>query len=342
MGGIRFPRADRLAAALSLVLLCAAAPVRAAEPLRDAPVIWYADDRRNVTSEIAERDPNLIWNAINESMLRPVSRWTKPSRLVRHVGVLFGGDHVPPAADVNTLDEAPNSSWFTNRIGQFPMTSDDIFRGPVTDAGPDTTSIWTVVSAKTQGVTPGFNIRDGRGIQYVIKFDPPGYPDMSTAAGVIANRIFYAAGYNVPADVIVHFRRDQLVLGEHVQLKLPNGSRRTMTVQDLEQILAKVYSSQGRWRALASRWLAGRPLGPFSYTGRREDDPNDHVDHQQRRALRGLKSFAGWVNHFDTKELNSLDMLVDVDGRHFVRHYLIDLASTLGAGATGPTHEYGY
>src|SRR4029453_9409857 len=35
-----------------------------------------------------------------------------------------------PALNVKTLGEIPDSSWFTNRIGQHDMTVDDVLRGP--------------------------------------------------------------------------------------------------------------------------------------------------------------------------------------------------------------------
>src|SRR3954468_6223784 len=34
------------------------------------------------------------------------------------------------AVNVNTLDEVPDSSWFTNRIGRRPMPVSEILRGP--------------------------------------------------------------------------------------------------------------------------------------------------------------------------------------------------------------------
>src|SRR4029453_17109044 len=35
------------------------------------------------------------------------------------------------AQNINTIDEVPDSSWFTNRIGTKPLTIDEIVRGPV-------------------------------------------------------------------------------------------------------------------------------------------------------------------------------------------------------------------
>src|SRR5262249_40020612 len=90
------------------------------------------------------------------------------------------------------------------------------------------------------------------------------------------------------------------------------------------------------YRALASRLLAGRPLGPFSYSGRRRDDPEDLVPHELRRELRGLYVLAAWTNHADARGPNSLDMWVTEGGRSFVRHHLIDFGSSRG---WGPVHR---
>src|SRR6266545_4897153 len=41
------------------------------------------------------------------------------------------GEHsATRAVNVNTIDEVPDSTWFTNRIGRGPMPLDDIVRGP--------------------------------------------------------------------------------------------------------------------------------------------------------------------------------------------------------------------
>ena len=43
------------------------------------------------------------------------------------------------AKNVNTIDEVPDSSWFTNRIGTRALTADEVMRGPV--AGPGAGSV---------------------------------------------------------------------------------------------------------------------------------------------------------------------------------------------------------
>jgi hypothetical protein len=229
------------------------------------------------------------------------------------------------AANANTIGEVPDSSWFQNRHGMVPMSLSELTRGPDTGEGPSTEQPWLIIQAKTEGVTPGFRIRDARGDVYFIKFDPLENPEMSTAAEVISTKFFYAIGYNVPENYIAFFRRDDLRIDEKAKL----------TEADLDQLLKRVPRRRdGTYRALASKLLPGSPIGPFQYFGTRPDDPNDIFPHENRRELRGLRVFAAWLNHDDSRAINTLDMLAKEDGRHYVKHYLIDFGSTLGSGST--------
>ena len=65
---------------------------------------------------------------------------------------------------------------------------------------------------------------------------------------------------------------------------------------------------------MASRFIEGKLAGPFNYQGMRSDDPNDIVPHEDRRELRGLGVFAAWLNHHDTRAINSMDSLVVENG----------------------------
>ena len=98
-----------------------------------------------------------------------------------------------PSMGVNTLGEVPDSSWFTNRP---LLTTEELQRGARVHGGPQPP--FTVVAAKTEGVTPGFRIKDGRGLTYFIKVDRPANPEMATSADVLGALFLYAAGYNVP------------------------------------------------------------------------------------------------------------------------------------------------
>ena len=86
-----------------------------------------------------------------------------------------------PALNVNTLDEVPDSSWFTNRIGRQRMSRDELVRGPDRQSRPDIQD-WPIVSGKAEGVQPGFRVQDPEKHLWQIEFDPPSNPEMASAA----------------------------------------------------------------------------------------------------------------------------------------------------------------
>ena len=239
-----------------------------------------------------------------------------------------------PALNINTLGEVPDSSWFQNRHGKTRMSVEDLVRGPNTGSGPSMDGPWFVVGAKTEGITPGFRIRDSRGDVYFIKFDPPQNPEMATAAEVISTKFFHAMGYNVPENYLAFFTRQQLRADPKATITDATGRERQLEDADLDMILASVNKFQGgRYRAVASKQLQGVPLGPFQYHGNRPDDPDGYLCRRASpRASRDAR-FRAWLNHDDSRAINSLDMLVGQPGRRHVRHYLIDFGSTLGSGS---------
>ncbi len=115
-----------------------------------------------------------------------------------------GGD--PEVQNVNTLGEVPDSSWFTNRMSRRVLSVDETVRGPNQSDGPDQSATWVIVGAKTEGATPGLQIRDARGDVYFIKFDPLHWPQMATSAEIVGTKFFYAFGYHVPENYLVRWR----------------------------------------------------------------------------------------------------------------------------------------
>jgi hypothetical protein len=241
------------------------------------------------------------------------------------------------ALNATPLDEVRDSSWFTNRIGRRRLSAAEVRQGANRPLGPDLEQELVIVAGKSQGVTPGFTIQDARGDRYVIKPDPKLHPELATGADMIATRLFWALGYNVSEDYLVRLRPEQLRIGPKATVKLELGKRRPFTQQDLDIVLSKVAREpDGSIRVVASRFLAGKPLGPIPFLGLRKDDPNDVIRHEHRRELRGYKMFCAWLNHNDSREINSLDMYVEEDGRKFVKHYVIDLNATLGSASIFP------
>jgi hypothetical protein len=239
------------------------------------------------------------------------------------------------AQNVNTVDEVPDSSWYINRAGARPLTPEEVFRGPNTTTGP-AAGTWTVTSSKSDGVTPGFTIRDATGQRWFLKFDPPGYRGMATGTEVTVTKLMWALGYHVPENHIAYLHRDQLAIGEAATFTPPGGRRRAMRLDDIATLLARAdREPNGAYRVVASKALPGKPIGRIRFADTRPDDPNDLVPHQHRRELRGYGVFAAWLNHVDAKSINSLDTLVPDNGRSFVRHHLIDFGSSLGSGGVG-------
>jgi hypothetical protein len=235
------------------------------------------------------------------------------------------------ALDINTVDEVPDSSWYTNRSG---LTPELVAKGPSTTKGP-APGEWTVIASKSDGVSPGFTIKDKDGVIWFIKFDPKGFRAMTTGIEVTVTRLFWALGYYVPEDHISTLRVENLKIGEGAKFKTPAGQKRDMKFSDVEDMLKLVDRDPDKsYRVHASKALDGKVLGGFRMYGTRPDDPNDIYPHEHRRALRGYGVFAAWFNHVDAKSINSMDTLVTENGKSFVRHHLLDFSSTVGAGST--------
>lgn len=236
------------------------------------------------------------------------------------------------ALNVTHFDDVVNSAWFEHRNDRGDLSPEDIWRGPTTVTGPDTSRVLTVVAGKAQGISPGFTIRDARGDKYVVKFDPKGFLHLSSGAGVISNRLLYGAGFHVPEDYILVFDRARLEVDSEATIIGDDFIERSMTQADIDTILDRVDTlPNGLNLAVASRFVPGIPKGPFYFEGHRKDDPNDYYHHQYRRDLRGLYVVSSWINHVDMRFANTMDAYVEPG---YLRHYLIDFAATLGSGTT--------
>jgi len=175
-------------------------------------------------------------------------------------------------------------------------------------------------------------IEDGKKNRYLLKFDPSDYPELCSAADVIGSKFFYALGYFTPENYVVRFHREDLTIPRGATWRDASGRRHALTAEVVDRMLRlQPKSAAGTYRAMASRLVEGRVVGPFSYRGSRSDDPNDTIPHQDRRVLRGLRVFAAWLNHHDTRSINSMDTLVGPEGSQYLKHYLIDFGSILGS-----------
>ena len=312
MHGLRYP-------ALAAVAAIVAATSFPSAQTRPGPTFYADDPLKRIAdtqdaSGVQPRELSLTFDAIVNLFGRP------------------GAPLVGRAGNVNTIDEVPDSSWFTNRP---PLTAEQMERGPDDDRGP-AAGQWNV-TRKAMGASAGFTITDARGRRYFLKFDPPGEPELGTAAEAIVTRLFHALGYNVPQTNIATLRREDLAVAPDATVRTPDGGRRPMHRSDIDEQLRRAHPNpDGTYRVVAGSAAEGRPVEGFKYEGTRPDDPNDVVPHEHRRELRGLRVFSAWVSHTDAKAINSLDTVVTSGGRGYVRHHLIDFNAALGSAGIGP------
>ena len=278
------------------------------------------------------REYSYAYDLMDNSVVRPGTRAFDLALLARRIS-----GHPREAANVDANDQVRlPSTWWQPRAGFRPVTPEQMLAGPGPGSGP-VPGRWTIKHAKVQGITPGFQIEDAKGDKYLVKFDPVGNPELSTACDVIGSRLFWAAGYNVPDNCITVLHPDACDIAKDATYTDSRGHKRPITKEYIAQLLSHVAGSvDGGYRCSASRFLEGKPIGPYKYYGRRRDDPEDLVPHELRRELRGLWTLCAWTNHADSRGPNSLDTWVKMPGRSFVRHHLIDFSAILGAGANGP------
>ncbi|MGM0574415.1 MAG: hypothetical protein ACQEXJ_01600 [Myxococcota bacterium] len=322
-------RSDRrpgpIPALAALVLLAGTLVVGCAADLRRFPAeepMWEDPDRRPFLPKPEEYFSPFAWDAVDQTIFRPFTRLWKVER---------PGESV----NVNALGEVPDSSWFENRLGHRDMTVEEVAEGACGDDVLQPEGPWTVTSGKPGGANPGFVMEAADGRRYLLKFDGLEQPERATSADVIASRIYWALGYRAPCNATVFFPREILSLSDQATKEDSLGREVPLGSEDVEAILAMgVRTDDGRYRAVASRYLEGEPLGPWRYQGTRDDDPNDVIPHEDRRELRAGYVVASWINHFDTREQNTLAMFVRPDGEDgpgFVRHHMIDFGDSLGS-----------
>ena len=308
--------------------LFAIALLLSATSLHGVVAKFYPDDpitREPETRDAAkaeEWDIDLAWDLAMNLFTRP-------------------GDVTPNvrSKNINTIDDVPDSNWFTNRILARPVSVQEAATGPLTGSGP-APGPWTLSRSKQAGTAPGFTMTDSRGDVWFVSFDAKGYPEAASSAILIANKIFWTLGYWQVENHLIAIKPEDLRIADDVQIRTPSGARRPMRQSDLDDVFRRSEpNADGSYRAIAGKGLPGKIIGGFKYFGTRPDDPNDVVPHEHRRELRALKVFGAWTNLVDMKAGNTVDTIIQENGKSVVRHYLQDIGSTFGVAATGP-HDY--
>lgn len=231
------------------------------------------------------------------------------------------------AINVTALDEVPDSSWYTNRR----LTPEEAARGfcgdPVDVEGP-----WTIKSGKPNGVNPGFIFKAADGRRYVLKTDGLDQPERPTAADTIGARLYYAAGYHSACTNVVYFHPSILRIDEDATSE-ENGEEVPFAQRHIDAVVrVGARGPNGTVRASVSEFLPGRPIGPFTYRGTLDGDPNDVVPHEHRRELRANYLLAALTSHFDCREQNTLNIWRETGpGLGYVEHHMLDWGDSFGS-----------
>ncbi len=316
-GEVRFPLRDPVWRDTDLL------SVRARCHLEPIP-----SDANHVSCAPESYDASIYWDGADKLFFRPISET---------VGLATSGE----AVNVNSLDEVPDSAWFTNRLGVRAVTVEELQRNAcpkdkILDADQALDASWVIDKGKTSGSTPGFRINiPGKG-KYLIKINED--PERPLAATVVGEAVYYAAGYYASCEQAFRVRPSVFRLSPGLKWKKGNfGDVVPFDQKVLDELVANNAGRDGRLRISASAWIPGYPIGQFRYVGTRDDDPNDVIPHENRRELRGARLLAAWIDHFDEREGNSLDSwIADTKGAPpdsspgHVIHYQIGTSAALG------------
>jgi hypothetical protein len=93
-------------------------------------VIWDDDDRQTIP-EPKEREISIAYDFFTGTVAYP---FFQTGDMPRNFRKIIGKPK--EAENINSVDEVPNSSWYTNRNFFHPMTLEEIARGPSTKPGP--------------------------------------------------------------------------------------------------------------------------------------------------------------------------------------------------------------
>lgn len=330
----------RTGLALTMLTACASSDPRRF-PLRDP--VWLDEDLSPVAVPCYEEKGE---DGKVKSLCRPKDyvspfAWDVADKTVfRPVVKFLAADMGFEAKNVNAVDEVPNSSWFTNRIGVQEMSIEELQRGscPKRTLDPlnDADGSWVVDQGKPNGANPGFRVNIKGVGKYLLKADPDGEGDKATGAATIAARLYHAAGYWSVCDTVIYVPKRLLKLTPGLKFADNSGIEKDFDQAALDNVLGKAQKRGDLVRMLASRWLPGRTVGPFKYEETRSDDPNDVIPHEDRRDLRGARLMAAWLAHFDSREQNSMTTWMSVDEENkdsspgHTLHWYIDMGDSFG------------
>jgi hypothetical protein len=290
------------------------------------------DDKNHQNCAPAEYFSPFIWDQVDNVAF---------ARMSRGLSIETTGE----AANVNSMDEVPDSSWFLNKPRGDASHDDAPGACKPDDMLPAAADVkdgeWVIDHGKDNGSTLGFRINiKGKG-KYMLKADDEGLPERASAASVIGAAIYDEVGYYTTCEQVAVFKKEQLKLTPGLKVIDNEGISHAFDDKSLEKALKSTTHYSGDLiRMQASKWLPGLTIGPFRYIGTRKDDPNDVIEHASRRELRAGQIMAAWLDHWDAREQNSMDVWMAANEKDkdsspgHVMHYILDTSDTLGGAVS--------
>jgi hypothetical protein len=297
-------------------------------PCRVAPT---RNDPHHVACAPEPYESPFYWDGADNLVFRGLSEG---------LGIVRSGE----AVNVNSLDEVPDSAWFTNRIGVHSMTPEEVARGAcapaqLLDPAHAADGSWVVDKGKMEGWSPGFRVDvPGKGRYFIKAEDKDVEPERQAASSVIGAAVYHAAGYYSACEQIIYVRPSIFRLQPGLRSKKNFEPEKPFDQRALDALLAQSTHRDGLVRLSASAAIPGYAIGPYRFEGTRDDDPNDVIPHEDRRDLRGMRVLAEWIDRFDAREANTFDTWIAADKNAprdsspgYVLHYQLDTSETIGS-----------
>lgn len=315
---------------LIMIFCSVLAGCAASSALRFPPSRWVKDNDRMPILEPKER-----WKysyAVGESERYQTAAFEKISTFIGVPKMVTGGNE--EAFNVNNFDESPDSTWFTNRLGRFDISASDIAKGGGGGVPPGLKDDLEVVWVGRGEVAPEMIVEDDDGTHHLLLFDTQERPEAATGASIIANRLLYAFGYDLPVSRIVSIDRDRLPISPHAVTLTKYDEERPASSENLDKLWNMIATDPrtGLARAVMLTKPDGIAVGPFSFHGKRYGDKNDRISHENRRELRGLRTFCAFLDCGAMVDQQTGDLFIATDGdKGHLMHYILYTDNMLGA-----------
>ena len=171
------------------------------------------------------------------------------------------------AGNINSVDEVPDSSWFTNRIGAEPIATERVAIGPTRTPDPRRES-GSCSARRMPAPIPDSPPAMRTARTWFLQFDIPEFPEGGTGAVEVATKLFWALGYNQVQTFITSFDPARVEIDPKATVKRPSGARTPFTRDDLARVLERAArSADGTYRVSAGALIPGTILGAVPVLG---------------------------------------------------------------------------